>query len=100
MAFDRNYFNLVGPSGGRGPRIWTYISTDAAATVDDADYFIDVADEVRCGDLIWVVDPGTGTVDNPTTATTVNMFVVLTAVGKKDGGTVTVTTFDTAMALA
>ena len=100
MAFDRDYFNQIGPSGGRGPRLWTYISTDAAATVDDADYFIEVADEVRCGDVILAVDPATGTVDNPTTATTVSWYVVITAVGKKDGGTVTVTTFDTALALA
>jgi len=99
MAFNRDYFNLIGPGAGRGPRQWTYISTDLIATVDDADYFIDVAGEVRAGDRIHVVRVATGTVDNPTTVTTVTDLVVLTAVGPKDGGTVTVTTFPNALSL-
>ena len=100
MAFDRDYFNLVGPSGGRGPRLWTYIEDNTIGNIDADDYFLEVADEVRAGDVILVIDIATGTIDNPTTNTSVTWLVVVTAVGKKDGGTATVTTFANALSLA
>jgi|TARA_R100000501_G_C2586241_1_gene87744 hypothetical protein len=75
-------------------------SVDAITDVDDDDYFLEVADEVRAGDGIHVCCVATGTRDNPTTNTSVSDVIVVEAVGAKDGGTATVTTFDTAKPIA
>lgn len=43
--------------GGSGPAIWTYSSTDAAATVDAANYITNGGSlGMKVGDLVFVVD--------------------------------------------
>lgn len=42
---------------GTGPNQWVYRSTDAAATVDAANYFTNGGSlGMRVGDLVWVTD--------------------------------------------
>lgn len=48
---------LVQGVGGSGPSIWSYSSTDAAATVDAANYITDGGSlGLKVGDLVYVVD--------------------------------------------
>jgi hypothetical protein len=43
--------------GGAGPSIWSYSSTDAAATVDAANYITNGGSlGMKVGDLVFVVD--------------------------------------------
>lgn len=43
--------------GGTGPNLWTYASTDDAATVDSANYFTNGGSlGLKVGDLIFVTD--------------------------------------------
>lgn len=54
MAFSsfNTRFARVGPQNDNAPTIWTYFTTDSAATVDTAGYFSAVADRVKVGDFI------------------------------------------------
>jgi len=102
MSFERENFNLIGPGAGHGSKHWSYITlnaTDAIAVIDNADFFLEVNNEVRAGDMIYVVCVATGTVLNPTTITSLTHLVVITAVGPQDTGTETVTTFANALAI-
>lgn len=48
---------LVQGIGGVGPSIWTYSSTDAAATVDAANYITNGGElGLAVGDLMYVID--------------------------------------------
>jgi hypothetical protein len=48
---------LAGSMASTGPSLWTYESTDAAATVDAANYFTNAAQlGMKVGDLILVTD--------------------------------------------
>lgn len=48
---------LVQGVAGEGPSIWTYSSTDAAATVDAANYITDGGSlGMKVGDLVYVMD--------------------------------------------
>lgn len=79
MAFIRANLQLVGPSGGNAPHIWSYASTDAAATVGADDYFVtpvDMSTVFNAGDQIHQIDPATGGVDAPLTLTTASVFIV------------------------
>lgn len=52
MAFTlRNLQNLAG--SGDAPKIWSYSSADAIATVEGAGYFNGASDLLAVGDLIW-----------------------------------------------
>jgi hypothetical protein len=48
---------VYSPLGGVGPQTWSYRSTDAAATVDAANYITNGGDlGMRVGDLVYVTD--------------------------------------------
>lgn len=71
----------LGPLTGAG-RIWSYRTTDAATTVDDADYFTNGdALGMRVGDILISCDTDTST------TTTLHRVTVVTA-----GGAATVST--------
>lgn len=60
MAFSLSGLQQVGP-GGNSPRIWTYSTTDAIATVNTAAYFNDASDVLSVRDIIFVCDTSTPT---------------------------------------
>jgi hypothetical protein len=48
---------IVQAVGGSGPSIWTYSSTDAAATVDAANYITNGGSlGLKVGDIVFVTD--------------------------------------------
>ena len=48
---------MVQALGGNGPNIWSYASTDAAATVDAANYITNGGSlGMKVGDLVYVMD--------------------------------------------
>ena len=48
---------VVQSIGGSGPNIWTYRSTDAAATVDGANYITNGGSlGMKVGDIVFVTD--------------------------------------------
>ena len=59
MPFSRDGFSPDGRAVG--PRIHSYTTIDAKATVDTTGYFNDIAGIVEPGDLIYVVDALTPT---------------------------------------
>ena len=62
MALDAtNLFKV----GGANPGMWIYKSTDAVGTIDNADYFNNVTNELKQFDVIVIVGStgGTATVD-------------------------------------
>ncbi len=63
MAFARAGWNPIGGQSKKGsaPAMWSYTSTDAIATVNNAAYFNSVSDEVSVRDIIFVVDSNTPT---------------------------------------
>lgn len=53
MAFARSTMAMAsGHQNGNIPRVWTYTSTDTAATVNTASYFDDMVNELNVGDFI------------------------------------------------
>lgn len=60
MAFSLSGLSQVGP-GGTSPRIWTYSTTDAIATVNTAGYFNSASDLLTVRDIIFVFDTSTPT---------------------------------------
>ena len=61
MAFTRNNLAQIGSANSNAPRLWTYTSADAIATVNTAGYFNDASDELAVRDIIFVVDSSTPT---------------------------------------
>lgn len=54
MALDKSNFDPTGSgSKGSAPKMATYITTDAIATVQGANYFDGLADLLETGDLIY-----------------------------------------------
>lgn len=60
MAFSLSGLQQVGP-GGNSPRIWTYSTTDAIATVNTSGYFNNASDVLTVRDIIFVCDTSTPT---------------------------------------
>jgi hypothetical protein len=68
MAFSSTGLNLVsGSKAGNAPQIWSYKTTDAAATVDTAGYFDNgstsntgMRNVMKVGDLIYRVTTSGG----------------------------------------
>lgn len=60
MAFSINGLYQIGP-GGNSPRMWSYSSTDAIATVRASGYFDSASDQLSVRDVIMVVDTATPT---------------------------------------
>jgi len=58
MAFNKAYLTRVG--GSATQQLWTYYSTDAAATIYAANYFDDMIDDMNLGDIILCVYLGAG----------------------------------------
>lgn len=63
MAFARAGWNPIGGQSKKGsaPQMWSYTSADAIATVNTANYFNNVSDDVSVGDVIFVHDSNTPT---------------------------------------
>ena len=55
MAFERSNFGLLGAGlNSNHPRLWSYFTTDTAATCDTAGYFNAAKDLLKVGDIIKV----------------------------------------------
>lgn len=53
MAFSRAGLNRASSGGNtNAPVIWTYNTTDTAATVQIEDYFLDAIKEIKLGDFM------------------------------------------------
>jgi hypothetical protein len=64
MAFSSTAFQPIGgqSKAGNAPQVWSYTTTDSAATVDTSGYFNTVASLVKVGDIIWRVTTSSGSV--------------------------------------
>ena len=64
MAFSSTGFQPIGgqSKAGNAPQVWSYTTTDSAATVDTSGYFNTVASLVKVGDIIWRVTTSSGSV--------------------------------------
>ena len=102
MAFNRDYLQLIGPSGGKSGSLWSYRTADANTVVRASGYFAgtttgqDASDVLGIGDLIM-----SATVDDvvtPTSATSVYLHIVLSnasgTVDVSDGTAITATDSD------
>jgi len=60
MAFDKTNFQPIGgqAKAGNAPQMFSYVApdADAIAAIDNDNYFNDVADIVKVGDVIYVWD--------------------------------------------
>lgn len=74
MAFSSVGFNPIGgqSKAGNAPQIWSYTTTDTAATIDTSGYFNSVASLLKVGDLIYRVTTSSGAVS------TAGLHVVMT----------------------
>lgn len=95
MAFNRDYLQLVGPSGGAAPRVWTYKTDDAAGTVDGATYWASAGDVLQVGDIIHRI-----TVTNLGASNEAFSTGGIHVVNSKSGPTAGVFTVDVTNALA
>ena len=73
MAFDAAGLNAAGAQSkaGNAPQLWTYTTTDSAATVDTSGYFNSIASILKVGDIIFRVTTSSGSVS------TAGMHVVM-----------------------
>ena len=64
MAFSSTGFQPIGgqSKAGNAPQVWSYTTTDAAATVDTSGYFNSVASLLKVGDIIFRVTTSSGAV--------------------------------------
>lgn len=56
MAFDRSNFGLMSANmnTAAGPRMFAYTTTDTDTVVSTEDYFLNAADQLKVGDLVYV----------------------------------------------
>ena len=61
MAYSATGLNAAGgqSKAGNAPQIWTYTSADAIATVNTTAYFNDASSLLKVGDIIFVYDSAT-----------------------------------------
>lgn len=95
MAFSSTGFQPIGgqSKAGNAPQMWSYTTTDAAATVDTSGYFNSVASLLKVGDVIYRVTTSSGAVS------TAGLHVVMTisaagVVDTSDATALTVTNTD------
>lgn len=95
MAFSSTAFQPIGgqSKAGNAPQVWSYTTTDSAATVDTSGYFNTVASLVKVGDIILRVTTSSGAVS------TAGQHVVMTVsaagvVDVSDTSALTVTNTD------
>jgi len=64
MAYDSAGLNAAGAQSkaGNAPALWTYTTTDAAATVDTTGYFNGASSLLNIGDIIFRVTTSSGSV--------------------------------------
>lgn len=64
MAFSSVGFNPIGgqSKAGNAPQMWSYTTTDSAATVDTSGYFNSMASLLKAGDIIYRVTTSSGAV--------------------------------------
>ena len=60
MAYSHPGLQRVGPSNSDAPTFWTYSTTDSAADLNTADYFLAAINDLTVGDLIYAIT-STGT---------------------------------------
>lgn len=90
MAFKiANFQNAGGSSYSGAPRIHTYKTDDALSGIDNADYFLDIWDLLKVGDLIYVLVVTNLDASNEAIADAA--FVVVNAVSKTSVDTSDVT---------
>lgn len=59
MAFSRSGLARLGSANSDAGALWIYKTTDTAATVNTADYFLDAIDEIKLNDvMILITDTG------------------------------------------
>ena len=64
MAFSSSGWNVIGAAKkGNAPSMYTYTSADAIATVNTSGYFNDLSDTLAVGDIIFVHDSATPTMN-------------------------------------
>lgn len=89
MAFARANLNLSSSGAADAPKIWTYKSADALATINTSGYFNSATRELNVGDMIYAYDTATPTA---------TLFVVLSnassVVDVSDGTAVSVADAD------
>lgn len=95
MAFSSTGFQPIGgqSKAGNAPQMWSYTTTDAAATVDTSGYFNSVASLLKVGDVIYRVTTSGSAVS------TAGLHVVMTisaagVVDTSDATALTVTNTD------
>ncbi|NDB57819.1 hypothetical protein EB001_05180 [bacterium] len=95
MAFSSTGLQPIGgqSKAGNAPQMWSYTTTDAAATVDTSGYFNSVASLLKVGDLIYRVTTSSGAVS------TAGLHIVMTisaagVVDTSDATALTVTNTD------
>jgi hypothetical protein len=64
MAYDSAGLNAAGAQSkaGNAPALWTYTTTDSAATVDTTGYFNGASSLLNIGDIIFRVTTSSGAV--------------------------------------
>jgi hypothetical protein len=61
MAYAASGLAYLAGAANGGPRLWSYFSADAKATVDTSGYFNSASSQLNVGDIIFAkVSDGTG----------------------------------------
>lgn len=89
MAFARANLNLSSSGAADAPKIWTYKSADAIATVNTSGYFNGATRELNVGDMIYCYDTAT-----PTASLVVVLSNASSVVDVSDGTAISVTDTD------
>lgn len=55
MAFAASGLAFLAGANNSGPRLWSYYTTDAKATVDTSGYFNDMSAQLNVGDIIFAI---------------------------------------------
>jgi hypothetical protein len=90
MAFSTTGFQPIGgqSKAGNAPQVWSYTTTDTAATVDSSGYFNTVNSLLKVGDIIWRVTTSSGAVSTYGT----HIVMTISAAGVVDTSDATVGT--------
>ena len=76
MTFALRGLSCIGDEAALpGCRVWNYITTDAANTIDTADYFLSAINQLELGDIIEVIIV-TGSITAPSGLTSRNRCYV------------------------
>ena len=78
MAYSHPSMFRIGPSNSDAPTIWTYTTTDSAATLNTEGYFNDASADLTAGDLIYA------TTSTGTTTVAALYYVLTNAAGVVD----------------